>query len=199
MAEQQSPTVEVAPTIIVSNSEEGSDNAAASGPAAASDVTNGGDEPASHNNGNAASGAEGLDADTGALSLAEQPGVAIAAIEAERDIGIAEIHASVERERIELEADRIEAIVESNGELEECRNRILTLEAQMEELRSLIPPPPQEATTETELLETAPEPHLIQPSTAAPMLETPMEALEESVAESPVEEVPNRRRKFIAI
>lgn len=196
---EQSPTVEVAPTIIVSNSDEGIDNAASSGPPASTN-TNGGNEEPSHSDGSPAHSGQELDGITQSLEgLAEQPIVAVAAIEAERDIELAEIHATTERERIAVEHEHIVAVVEDHKELEECRREIAELQEKVEAL-SLLIQPPQPVEVLEDQLEIAPEPNLIQPSTAAPMPEMLTELSEESEVEKLEPEIPvSRARRFVAI
>lgn len=184
MADQQSPTVEIAPTVIVSNSNEGEENAGSE---------NSIDAP--HSDGPTGDSGSSLDDD----ATPQSENVAIAAIEAERDITLAAIHSDVERERIELEGERIEAIAESNEELEICRREIAALTEKVEALATLlIPPLPLEVVEMTEELPTVEETDLIQPSTQVPTVETMTEPLEESVEER-LEEIPSRVRRFIAI
>lgn len=181
MADEHSPTIEIAPTVIVSNSDEGETNVEATDSGETPDLT-GASELSSSDNGNA-------------TEDGEPPVIAVAEIEATRDIALAEIGASVERERIAAQS-------EHDGELEECRREIQELReavtALQETVLSLTPPPVLEVVEEQ--LETHSEPSLTHPSTAAPTTETMTEALEESVEESPVEEIQVARgRKFIAI
>ena len=184
MADEQSPTVEIAPTVIVSNSDNGNDNAEENGSGNEA-ANNSSDEPAH-------SSEQSIE------PISEQ--VTIAAIEAERDVALAEIHSDVERERIAVEAERVETVSEVNEELEECRREIATLTEAVRKLENLlIPPPPLEVVEVTEELPTAPETDLIQPSTQAPTVETMTELSEESVDERPEETIPNRVRRFIAI
>lgn len=117
--------------------------------------------------------------------------VEVAQIEADRDIALAAINAEVEEQRIE-------AAKEVNEEYAECQRELEALRTRVEELAQLIQPP-QLVEVITEPSEIVPEPNLIQPSTAAPTVETLTELSEESAEESPVGEIPNRGRRFIAI
>lgn len=183
MADEQSPTVEIAPTVIVSNSDGVENNA--------EEIQSSGDEPNSDNVGSQSDG-------DGASSVSDA--VAIAAIQAERDVTLGEISSDIERERIRLEQERVEQISEKNEELEECRREIAELREQMEQLRLSIQPQQLEEAEMEELSETVPEPNLIQPSTAAPTPEMETELSEESVEENPVVVEETRTvRKFIAI
>lgn len=129
----------------------------------------------------------------------DQPLVAVAEIEANRDVAIASIESEVERERLGLEAEHIKQENENAKELEECRRSIAELREQMDNLaNTLIPPQVSEEATE-ELSEIAPETNLTEPSTAAPIVETPTELSEESADESPALEIQSRGRRFIAI
>lgn len=187
MAEQNSPTVEIAPTVIVSNSnEEGTDNDHAN----STDDNGEGSgtaELSSHDNGNATDGTS--------------PIVAVAEIEAERDVTLAAIHDETERERLRLEAERVAAIEDSNREYTECQREIQELRERVETLTALlIPPQPLEEMVTEEPLEIAEETNLTPPSTAAPTVETLTEPSEESVEESQVTEAaPSRARKYVAI
>lgn len=166
-----------APTVVISNSE-------------------GNENGSQDNSSNEASHANG----DGVQDTSEQ--VTIAAIEAERDVALAEIHSDVERERIAVEAERVEAIEQRNQEIEECRMEINRLtgivETLMDQVNSLIPPP-QLVEVVTEELPTVPEQDLIQPSIVVPTPETTTEHLEENADESLTEEILNPVRKFIAI
>jgi hypothetical protein len=198
MAEQQSPSVEVAaPTVIISNSNESDPNGDVSSAISSENSSSGenaGDnsgpgEFSSHNNGDA-------------TEDSASPIVAVAQIEAERDVTLAAIHDETERERLRLEAERIEAIEEGNKEYSECQREIQELREQVQKLTDLlIPPQPLEETAVEEQLEIAPETISIQPSTVAPTVETLMEPSEESAEESLEEAAaaPNPARKFIAI
>lgn len=129
--------------------------------------------------------------------------VAIAAIEADKEIKIAEIHADVEEARIEAQIEQTEVLAEqSNRDYDECRREIAALTETVERLEilvnSLTPPPVLEVVT-TEPLETATEMNLTQPSTAAPTVETLMEVSEENEEEKPAAEETSRVRKYIAI
>jgi hypothetical protein len=183
MADEQSPTVEIAPTVVISNSDNESENDAGTH----SGIVDEPGEVSSH------------------ITAEDEPSsetVVIAEIEAGRDVALAEIAASVERDRIELEGERVEAIAETNREYEECLVEIAALRERVETLANLlIPPQPLEAETVTEELPIVPEPDLTQPSTAAPTLETMTEPSVESVEESPVEEttITVRERRYIPI
>lgn len=186
MAEEQSPTVEIAPTIIVSNSSEGEHNE--------EPITPGNE---THSNGDSElSGSELV----GDPSPDNSENVAIAEIEAGRDVALATIHSDVERERIAVEAERIET---ENKGYDECREEISQLRGMVEtiaeQLNSLIPPLVSEEMAMEEL-PIVPEPNLTEPSTQAPTLETMTEHSEENAEENPVvvEEV-KTVRKFIAI
>jgi hypothetical protein len=103
MADEQSPTVEIAPTVVISNSDNESENDAGTH----SGIVDEPGEVSSH------------------ITAEDEPSsetVVIAEIEAGRDVALAEIAASVERDRIELEGERVEAIAETNREYEECRS-----------------------------------------------------------------------------
>jgi hypothetical protein len=183
MADEQLPTVEIAPTVIISNSDDGNDNAS--------------------NNENVSSDNGASGDNSGSDSVEDTPSelpenVTIAAIEADRDIALAEIHSAVERERIELEADRIETIEETNREFEECQREIAELRERIAELTLLILPPVLETVPE-EQLEIVPEPNLTEPSTVVPTIETMTELSEENADEKPEAEIPNPGRRFIAI
>lgn len=220
MAEQQSPTVEIAPTIIISNSNEGEENADTTSADNSSNADGSGEEAGGESELSSHSGADqstrtgqsgelsshnnGLSGnDSGSLvdeTIADRSDdVAIAVIEAERDITLAAISDDTERERIRLEAERVEAITERNEEIEECRREIQELRERVETLTNSLIPPPLPETVMEEQLEIAPETNLIPQSTVDPDSETMTEASEESVEESPVEEIPNRVRRFIAI
>lgn len=184
MAELQSPTVEIAPVIITSNSSEDQSH---------DDIGETANSPS--DNGDGELGGSSLDENASSLNSEI---VAIAEIEAERDITLAAIHSDVERERIAVEGERIEAIVESNEDLELCRREIANLTERVEALSLLIQPPVSEEVI-AELLETAPELNLTEPSIAVPIVETQMELSEENEDEKPEAEIPSRVRKFIAI
>lgn len=129
--------------------------------------------------------------------------VAIAAIEADKEIKIAEIHSETEQARIEAQTEQTEVLAEAAKEdYQECLSQLQMLKETVERLEttvnSLTPPPVLEVVTMEEL-PTAPETNLTQPSIAAPTLETMTEPLEESEEEKPEPEVPSRVRKFIAI
>jgi len=152
-------------------------------------------------------GSHNPDATTG-----EQAGisdaVAIAGIEAERDITVASIHADTEQTRIERSAEALEEIVEATNEVEQCRAEIAQLRERLETMESsLTPPPPPveeiaqeiaEEITET-ALETPEEPSLIPQSIATPTIETQTEvSVENEEGERAVVEA-KARRKYIAI
>jgi hypothetical protein len=191
MSEQSPITVE-APTVIVSNSEtEGNHNDEHSSSSASGDGLPGSEEGSNSGDGSAQSNGDGI----------LEPGseqIAVAAIEAERDVALAEIHSDVERERIELERDALET---RNEDIAECRREVERLTALvdslMETVNLLTPPPILELVTEE--LPTVPECDLTQPSTAAPTVETLTELSEESAEERQEEVIPNRVRRFIAI
>lgn len=184
MADDNSPSVEIAPTVIVSNSSES-------------------DEHASENNSSADGNRGVLEPPIGEgsnSSSEENPDITIAAIEAERDIALATIHSETERERISLEAERIETIDERNEEIIKCREEIANLTAKVEALEILLTPPPQLEVTETETeLETVPEKDLTHPDIAAPINEIETEPSETSEEEKLEEIIPKPARKFIAI
>jgi hypothetical protein len=174
-----------APTVIVSNSSEELENAGQSEHS----------DNAPHSDGSQSI----IELADGPNDVTQSESVAIATIEAERDVTLAAIHSEVERERIELEAERVEAISESNEELEICRREIAALTEKVETLeRLLTPPPPLEIVTE-EQLEIVPEPSLTEPSTAAPTIETQTEHSEESAGEKLEEAIQKPVRRFIAI
>lgn len=179
------PVVEIAPTVVISNSE--------------TDNNNGTDNGQISDNG---SGSHSSDEPAQPIGDGISPAteqVAIAAIEAERDVALAEIHSDVERERIAVEAERVEATVDLNEELNKCREEIAALTAKVETLENTLIPPQPLAIVETEELPIVQESDLIQPDTAAPTVETLTEPGEESVAES-LEEIPAKvRRTFRAI
>jgi len=129
--------------------------------------------------------------------------VAVAEIEANRDIALAAIHSETEQARIEVEAERIEAIAEGNKEYDECRQEIQRLtgivESLSERVNSLIPQPVLEVVETVEELPTAEETNLIPQSTVVPTAETQTEPSEESAEERAEEAIPSRVRKFIAI
>jgi hypothetical protein len=188
MADEQSPTVEIAPTIIISNSDEGGENDL--------DSTSGeiAGEPSSENSTviAEASDTDGLSSSDSEVSTDDKPSnVAIAEIEAGRDIALAEIHSEVERERIEHE----------HGELDECRKEIADLRAKVEQMEILLTPPLQsEEQVIAEQSAIVPEQNLTEPSIAAPTLETMTEPLDESAEENPVVvEEAVHVRKYIAI
>jgi hypothetical protein len=110
----------------ISNSEEGESNGGQQ-----SD-----NDAGSHNSGEVSDGE--LSDTTGA--------VAIAAIEAERDVSIALIHAENEAARIEAQASSAEQIIEAttdhNEELEQCRNEIAELREKLDRLAEQLTPPP---------------------------------------------------------
>jgi hypothetical protein len=129
--------------------------------------------------------------------------VAIAAIEADKEIKIAEIHADIEEARIEAQTEQTEVLAEqSNRDYDECRREIAALAETVERLEMLInsltPPPVLEVVT-TEPLETVTETNLTQPSTAAPTAEMLMEVSEENEEEKPEAVETSRVRKYIAI
>lgn len=174
--EEHSPQVEIAPTIVISNSE--------------------GEEHGQENNpGDAPPHSDELTSD------AQSEQVVIAAIEAERDIALATISSDVERERIELESERVEAISERNEELELCRTEIAALTAKVQALEILLTPPPLSEVVEAmeEQLEIAAEQNLTPQSTLVPIAEIKTEPSEESADQREEEEIPNRNRRFIAI
>lgn len=175
MADEQ-PSVEITPTVIISNSEEGGENVE------------------QQNNGGQADNSLGAQSEQ-----SQSDAVVIAAIEAERDVSLAEIHGDIERERIAVEETRVEAITERNEELEKCRKEIAELRARVEEMALLIPPPQLVVETEMETLPIVQESDLIQPDTVAPTVETLMEPSEEKEEEKQVAEETKIVRKFIAI
>jgi uncharacterized protein (DUF342 family) len=181
MADEQSPSVEIAPTVIISNSDEGENNAAHSGD---SIEPNSGDEHSSS---------------VGDDNSSQSEQVVIAAIEAERDVALAEIHSDVERERIAVEAERIETVSDTNEELNKCREEIAVLAEKLATLENLLIPPPPLEIVATEELPIVEETDLIHPSTVVPIAETQTEHSEESVEERLEEAIPSRVRKFIAI
>jgi hypothetical protein len=176
---EQSPSVEIAPTVIISNSDEVEENAGQS------------IEPNSSNE---------LASPIGDDDPPKSEQVVIAAIEAERDVALAEIHSDVERERIAVEAERIETVSDTNEELNKCREEIAILAGKLATLENLLtPPPPLEAVEIVEELETVPELNLIHPSTVVPTVEAGTELSEESAEEKAEEIIPSRVRRFIAI
>lgn len=78
----------------------------------------------------------------------EEAAVAVASINADRDVAIAEIHADADQAR--LEAFSAEQVALINGQLEECRNLIETLRAENARLllASSLPEPQAEMTEE---------------------------------------------------
>lgn len=121
--------------------------------------------------------------------------VAIAAIEADKEIAIAEIHA--ETETAHIEANREARIEEANLRIGEeiwtterislleaeaiaARERIASLEAQLQ------PPSLEEVEELTEALEIAAEPNLTDQSTPELTNSTPMEPSESAEEEKPV-------------
>jgi len=184
MSEQSPITVE-APTVIVSNSNEELDNAG--------EQTHSSNE--AHSDG--ASGDAGPG--DGPIDAPQSEGVAIAAIEAERDITLAAISSETERARIEVEAERVETVSEVNEEIELCRREIAELAGKITALENLLTPPPPLEIVETEELPTVPETDLTQPSTAAPTVETQTEHSEESVEERVEEAIQKVERRFRAI
>jgi hypothetical protein len=191
--------VEIAPTVIVSNSDESQTNDDSSG------NTNETDEHSTDtgSNENPAGDSEPSTSELSSYSEGSaatddtSPIVAVAEIEASRDIALAEIGASVERERIEVEAEQIK----ENEELAECQRQIAELREQVENLTNLLTPPPALEEMGMDELQTAPETNLTEPSTVAPTPETQTELSDESVDENPVveETVTVVERRFRAI
>jgi hypothetical protein len=191
--------VEIAPTVIVSNSDESQINDDSSG------NTNETDEHSTDtgSNENSAGDSEPPTSELssysegGAATDDTSPIVAVAEIEASRDIALAEIGASVERERIEVEAEQIK----ENEELVECQRQIAELREQVENLTNLLTPPPALEEMGMDELQIAPEMNLTEPSTVAPTPETQTELSDESVDENPVveETVTVVERRFRAI
>jgi hypothetical protein len=184
--EQQSLTV--TPIINVSNSNEDSGNGD-------EEIQGGASGNEAHSDGDTSNGGSPL-AGNDEPPLTEA--IAVASIEAERDVALAEIHSDVERERIALEAERIE---NENRELAECQRQIQELTERVEALSLLIPPLVSETVQEevTEQLEIVEEANLTPQSIVVPTAETQTEHSEESVEERLEEAIPSRVRRFIAI
>lgn len=134
--------------------------------------------------------------------------VAIAAIEAERDVTIAALAAESEASRQTAHSEIVEQVIEPvKSEIEICREEIANLTKRLEamEVKDMLIPPvqAQELAEEivTEIVETLTEPasDLTPQSTVTPTTETMTEALEESVEEKPEAVETEARRRYIAI
>jgi hypothetical protein len=169
---------------IVSTTNEGGENVE-------SETNNAGSESITEG-GSSVTGVDGAEAGTPPAN-----DVAIAEIEANRDI-------TIEAIRAEVDTARIETIAEERSEIELCREEIKELRELVSTLETrLIPPPPppmeQAPILETvEPLEIAPETSSIPNDTPTPILETQTELSEERREEKP-EAQTRARRTYIAI